>query len=67
MGLCLSAGYLFGQIEVVRKNFSVAMLAIVVVSVVPMAMKIMASRKHRAGVTAHPSPEPAGESSGTPS
>ncbi len=54
VGLCLGAGYWFGQIKVVRENFSVAMLAVVVVSVVPMGLKILSSRKYRAGVTAHP-------------
>lgn len=61
VGSCTGAGYLFGRIPVVRENFSIAVLAIVAVSLVPMILKIGAARRHRPGVTGpnHPQSETA--------
>jgi membrane-associated protein len=39
VGLCLGSGYLFGGIEVVAKNFEIVLIAIVVISVLPMAVE----------------------------
>ena len=40
VGLCLGAGYLFGNIPVVRDNFTLITLGIVTVSVLPMLVEI---------------------------
>lgn len=45
VGVCLTGGYLFGQIPVVQQNFEVAMLAVVIVSIVPTTLKILSARK----------------------
>jgi membrane-associated protein len=35
VGLCVSAGYLFGNVPIVKQNFSLVMLGIIFVSVLP--------------------------------
>lgn len=40
VGLCMGAGWLFGQTPVVRDNFSLITLGIVIVSVLPMVVEI---------------------------
>ena len=40
VGLCMGAGFLFGNIPVVRDNFSLITIGIVVVSVLPMVVEI---------------------------
>ena len=45
VGGCIGAGFLLGGIPVVRDNFEIGILAIVLVSVVPMAIEIM---RHKA-------------------
>ena len=37
VGICLGAGYLFGNVPIVKDNFSLVALGIVVVSLLPMA------------------------------
>ncbi|MCB9495627.1 MAG: DedA family protein [Fibrobacteria bacterium] len=44
VGICLGAGYLFGNIPVVQKNFSLVILGIVAVSLIPMAWAALRSR-----------------------
>jgi membrane-associated protein len=41
---CVGAGYLFGNVPIVKKNFSLVMLGIIVVSVLPAAYEFL---KHR--------------------
>jgi membrane-associated protein len=41
---CTMAGYFFGQITLVKENFELAMLAIVILSIVPMALKFRKAR-----------------------
>lgn len=48
VGLCLGAGYLFGNVPVVKENFSLVALGIVVVSVLPMAVEYVRQRRSRA-------------------
>jgi len=43
--LCLGAGWLFGNIPVVKNNFSLVTIGIVVVSLLPMAVEYMRSRR----------------------
>jgi membrane-associated protein len=44
VGICVTAGYYFGKIEFVQKNFTVAVLAVVLISVLPAIYEII---KHR--------------------
>jgi membrane-associated protein len=41
VGLCMGAGFMFGNIPVVRDNFSLITIGIVFVSVLPMAIEIL--------------------------
>jgi membrane-associated protein len=47
VGLFVPAGYYFGNIPAVRKNFTLVILAIIAVSVVPIAIEAMRSRRSR--------------------
>jgi len=44
VGLCVGAGYAFGNVPVVRNNFSIVALGIVVVSLTPMAIELVRRR-----------------------
>jgi len=44
VGICLGGGYLFGNIPVVQKNFSIVILGIVAVSLLPMAYATLKAR-----------------------
>ena len=44
IGLLLPAGYFFGNLEVVRKNFSLVVLGIIVVSVLPAVVEFVRER-----------------------
>jgi membrane-associated protein len=45
VGLCVGAGYAFGNVPVVRNNFSLVALGIVVVSLTPMAIELFRRRR----------------------
>ena len=45
VGLCLGAGYLFGNVPVVKENFSLVALGIVAVSVLPMVVEFLRHRR----------------------
>jgi membrane-associated protein len=45
VGLCVTAGLLFGQMEVVKKNFSLVVIAIVLISLLPMVYEVMRHRQ----------------------
>jgi len=47
--LCLGAGWLFGNIPIVKNNFSLVTIGIVFVSVLPMLVEYVRSRPRRAG------------------
>jgi membrane-associated protein len=47
VGLFVPAGYLFGNIPSVRKNFTLVILAIIALSVVPIALEAIRSRRSR--------------------
>jgi membrane-associated protein len=49
VALCLGAGYLFGNVPIVKENFSLVALGIVLVSVLPMAIEYYRHRRERAG------------------
>lgn len=48
VGVCIGAGYLFGNIPVVQKNFSLVMLGIVAVSLIPAAIEFLKHRRAQA-------------------
>jgi membrane-associated protein len=43
--LCAGAGYLFGNVPIVKDNFSLVAIGIVVVSVLPMAIEMIRARR----------------------
>lgn len=45
VGLCVGAGYAFGNVPMVRNNFSLVALGIVVVSLTPMAIELVRRRR----------------------
>ena len=45
VGLCLTAGYIFGNMTIVKENFSLVMLGIIVLSIVPIAIEWWRDRK----------------------
>ena len=47
VGICLGAGYVFGNVPIVKDNFSLVALGIVIVSVLPMAYEILSQRRAR--------------------
>jgi membrane-associated protein len=47
VGLFVPAGYFFGNIPTVRKNFTLVILAIIALSVVPIAFEAIRSRRSR--------------------
>jgi membrane-associated protein len=44
VGVCVAAGYLFGNIPIVKKNFSLAILAIIFISILPAIIEILRNR-----------------------
>jgi membrane-associated protein len=47
VGLFVPAGYFFGNIPAVRENFTVVILAIIAISVVPIALEAIRARRSR--------------------
>jgi membrane-associated protein len=47
VGICIGAGYLFGNVPIVKDNFSLVALGIVGVSLLPMVFEIMSARRAR--------------------
>jgi membrane-associated protein len=45
VGVCLFAGFFFGQIPIVRDNFAIAILVIVAATVIPAALEIWRHRR----------------------
>jgi membrane-associated protein len=45
VGLCLGAGLLFGNVPIVKANFSLVTIGIVVVSILPMVFEIVSHRR----------------------
>jgi membrane-associated protein len=48
VGLCVGAGYLFGNVPVVKDNFSLVAIGIVLVSILPMVMEYLKYRRRPA-------------------
>lgn len=49
LSVCLTAGYFFGNIEVVKKNFSLVVIGIIFVSLLPLFFEYMKQRKQGEG------------------
>ena len=47
VGICAGAGYLFGNIPVVKQNFELVVLGIVGVSLLPLALELIKMRRRR--------------------
>jgi membrane-associated protein len=45
VGLCVTAGYFFGNIPIVKKNFELVLIGIVLISVLPMLFEYLNHRK----------------------
>ena len=48
VGVCVGAGYAFGNVPVVKNNFSLVALGIVAVSLIPMVVEWLQAQKKRA-------------------
>ncbi|OHX36854.1 hypothetical protein BJL95_22220 [Methylomonas sp. LWB] len=46
--ICVFAGYFFGNIPVVKKNFELAILAIIVISILPIVIEVWKARRQPA-------------------
>jgi membrane-associated protein len=45
VGVCVGAGYAFGNVPVVKNNFSLVAIGIVVVSLIPMVLEVLKARR----------------------
>jgi membrane-associated protein len=45
VGLCVGAGYLFGNVPIVKQNFSLVTIGIVIVSLLPVAIELIKRRR----------------------
>jgi membrane-associated protein len=45
VGICISAGYVFGNVPVIKDNFSLVALGIVFVSLLPMVFEYLRHRR----------------------
>jgi membrane-associated protein len=52
VAVCLLAGYFFGNLPVVKENFSLAIVAIVILSVMPAVVEYLRHRRGRKGAAA---------------
>lgn len=48
VGICFGGGYLFGNVPVVKENFSLVALGIIGVSLIPMVLELLRSRRQPA-------------------
>ena len=46
VGICTGAGYLFGNIPVVKENFELVVIGIIAVSLLPIVFEVIKSRRH---------------------
>lgn len=54
VGICVGAGYAFGNVPIVRNNFSLVALGIVAVSLMPMLIEVVRHRRARGTKAAEP-------------
>jgi membrane-associated protein len=43
--ICMGAGYLFGNVPIVKENFTLVTIGIVIVSILPMVFEVVKHRK----------------------
>jgi membrane-associated protein len=66
VGICMGAGHFFGGFEFVKKHFELVIVAIVIISVLPMAIEFMKARRHaKQAATARDSSSTTSSSSAT--
>ncbi|MCW5765328.1 MAG: DedA family protein [Phycisphaeraceae bacterium] len=56
VGICVLAGHWFGNIEFVKKNFSIVVLGIIAVSLIPIAIEVWMHRRAKAAGATAPAP-----------
>jgi membrane-associated protein len=39
--ICVGAGFFFGQMEIVKKNFELVVLGVIAVSLIPIAVEVL--------------------------
>lgn len=47
VGICLAAGYLFGNIPIVKRNFSLVILGVIFISILPAIIEFLRSRARK--------------------
>jgi membrane-associated protein len=47
VGLCLGAGLIFGNVPMIKQNFSLVTIGIVIVSILPMVFELISARRRR--------------------
>lgn len=52
VGVCVGAGYAFGEMEFVKKNFEAVIIAIIVISLIPMAVEYFLAKRRAARAAA---------------
>jgi membrane-associated protein len=55
VSICVGAGYLFGNIPVVKENFELVVIGIVAVSLLPLAVEVLSARRRSRGSQERPS------------
>ena len=45
VGVCIGAGYAFGNVPVIKNNFSLVAIGIVAVSLIPMVLEVLKARR----------------------
>jgi membrane-associated protein len=48
VAICIFSGYFFGNIELVKKNFEIVIVAIILISVMPMVVEVLLAWRRRA-------------------
>jgi len=52
VGVCAGGGYAFGNVPVVKQNFSLVVMGIIAVSLLPIAVEFLQSRRRKASLAA---------------
>src|SRR5438034_238037 len=47
VAICLSAGFYFGRFKFVREHFELVVVAIIIISILPIAFEFLKARSHR--------------------
>lgn len=58
VGLCVGAGYFFGNFEFVKKNFEMVVLGIIVVSLLPVAVEFVRAKARSSSPVPNPAARP---------